>query len=67
MIIDCDRCTMREIACADCVVSFLLGPPGTARPGFDEEERSALGVLADSGLLPPLRLVPGDGPLSVPA
>jgi hypothetical protein len=56
MIIDCDRCTMRDIACADCVVSVLLAPPGTALSGFDEEERTALAVLAGSGLLPPLRL-----------
>ena len=23
MIIDCDRCTMRDLACDDCVVTFL--------------------------------------------
>ena len=56
MIIDCDRCRMRDIACQDCVVSVLLGPPGAAVEGFDHEERAALGVLADSGLVPPLRL-----------
>lgn len=56
MIIDCDRCIMRELACGDCVVTVLLGLSGTVRSGFDEEERAALGVLADSGLVPPLRL-----------
>jgi hypothetical protein len=56
MIIDCDRCTMRDIACADCVVTVLLSPPGAALPGFDEEEKAALQVLAGSGLVPPLRL-----------
>jgi hypothetical protein len=56
MLIDCDRCTMRDIACADCVVTVLLGPPGVARPGFDDDEEAALEVLADSGLVPPLRL-----------
>ena len=56
MIIDCDMCTMRDIACTDCVVSVLLGPPGAVQDGFDAEERAALGVLADSGLVPPLRL-----------
>lgn len=56
MIIDCDQCTMRDIACKDCVVSVLLGPPGAIRDGFDDEETTALGVLADSGLVPPLRL-----------
>ena len=28
MLIDCERCVMRDIACADCVVTALLGPPG---------------------------------------
>jgi hypothetical protein len=44
------------------VVTVLLGPPPEL--GFDEEERAALDVLADSGLVPPLRLVtPVDGPV----
>jgi hypothetical protein len=69
MIIDCDRCTMRDIACADCVVSVLLSPPGAALPGFDEEEKAALAVLARSGLVPPLRLslVEPDGSLGASA
>lgn len=58
MIIDCDTCVMRDLACADCVVSVLLGPPGAVGPGFDDEERAAIDVLAGSGLVPPLRLVP---------
>ena len=60
MIIDCDSCEVRGLACGDCVVSFVLGPvqwaPGD---GMADEERAALAVLADSGLLPPLRLVSG--------
>ena len=63
MIIDCDRCRMRDLACHDCVVTVLLGPPGGAVEGFDPEERAALGALADGGLIPPLRLaVLPDGP-----
>ena len=58
MIIDCETCVMRDLACGDCVVSVLLGPPGAMTPGFDSEELVALEVLADSGLVPPLRLVP---------
>ena len=54
MIIDCDTCTVRGAACGDCVVGVLLGPP----TALDAEEERALGVLADSGLIPPLRLVP---------
>ncbi|MGQ0632182.1 MAG: hypothetical protein ACT4P1_14265 [Sporichthyaceae bacterium] len=52
---------MRDLACHDCVVTVLLGPPGAVRPGFDDDEALALGVLADSGLVPPLRLVPTVG------
>jgi hypothetical protein len=59
--IDCDTCVVRGAACADCVVTVLLGPPPEA--GFDEDEQRALDVLADSGLVPPLRMVqPVDGP-----
>jgi hypothetical protein len=43
------------------VVTVLLGPPPEL--SFDEEEQRALEVLADSGLVPPLRLVtPVSGP-----
>ena len=53
MLIDCDRCAMRDIACPDCVVMALLGP---ARIGAEEER--ALRVLADARMVPPLRLQP---------
>ena len=57
MLIDCDGCAVRDLACTDCVVTVLLGgPPGAV--DVDDEERRALGVLADSGLVPRLRLVP---------
>jgi hypothetical protein len=56
--IDCDTCEVRGAACADCVVTVLLGaPPEGVR--LDDDERGALEVLAASGLVPPLRLVPG--------
>ena len=33
MIIDCDTCAVRDVACHDCVVGVLLGTPGVpARP-----------------------------------
>ena len=57
MLIDCERCVMRDIACADCVVTALLGPPG--RPAvteIGEAERRALRVLADARLVSPLRM-----------
>ena len=57
LLVDCDDCRVRGPACSDCVVAVLLGPPPEA---FDAPERRALAVLADSGLVPPLRLVVGD-------
>lgn len=61
MRIDCDSCAVRGLACHDCVVTVLLGPPPELE--FDDDERRALDVLADSGLVPPLRLVtPVAGP-----
>jgi hypothetical protein len=56
VIIDCDSCEVRGLACGDCVVTALLGsPPGGVE--IDEGERAALDALAGSGLVPPLRLV----------
>lgn len=57
MQIDCDTCAVRGPACGGCVVTVLLGstPDGVE---WDDTERAALGVLADSGLVPPLRMVP---------
>lgn len=54
--IDCGDCAMRNLACDDCVVTVLLGRPPV---DFDAEEQRALSVLAESGLVPPLRLVRG--------
>ena len=59
--IDCDTCLVRGLACHDCVVTVLLGPPPELT--IDDEELRALDVLADEGLVPRLRLVlPVDGP-----
>lgn len=71
MIIDCDRCAVRDIACGDCVIGVLLGPAGPVRSEgapdpvpsgaskvqLDAPERHALDVLAAQGLVPRLRLV----------
>lgn len=61
MHVDCETCTVRGAACSGCVVTMLLGatPDGVE---WDDTERAALGVLADSGLVRPLLLsVDGDG------
>jgi hypothetical protein len=53
--IDCDTCLVRGLACHDCVVTVLLGPPPEL--AFEDDERRALDVLAAGGLVPPLRMV----------
>lgn len=60
MIIDCDACAVRGPACTDCVVSVLLGAPsrGGREVELDVAEQAAIAVLAGSGLVPPLRLLP---------
>ncbi len=66
MLIDCDGCGARGVACGDCVVTVLLGPVGLglpATPGpaeaaavhLDPDDRRALRALADAGLVPRLR------------
>ncbi|MCH9738948.1 MAG: hypothetical protein K0U42_09405 [Actinomycetia bacterium] len=58
MVIDCGTCVMSGPACGDCVVTVLLGEPEFLRaPAVAEEHLAALSVLAQSGLVPPLRLV----------
>lgn len=57
MLIDCDACQLRDVACSDCVVSVLLGMSGDSVE-LDEAEHQAVGALAAEGLVPPLRLVP---------
>lgn len=55
MLIDCDTCEVRPLACGDCVVTVLLGraPEGVE---LDQGEQEAINVLARTGLVPPLRL-----------
>jgi hypothetical protein len=71
MIIDCDGCAVRGVACGECVIGVLLGAPAPAAAAdhdpeapsgapivqLDAPERRALAVLADQGLVPRLRLV----------
>lgn len=48
-----------ESACSDCVVSVLLGFRDESAPPtqVDDDHAAAITVLAESGLVPPLRLV----------
>jgi hypothetical protein len=58
VLIDCDSCSVRGLACGDCVVTVLLGVPPVGVE-LDAAEQAAISVLADQGLVPPLRLVTG--------
>jgi len=59
MRIDCDDCRMQQTAaCADCVVSFIVGrEPGDAVI-IDVAEARAVRLLARAGLVPDLRHEP---------
>lgn len=46
MIIDCESCAVRGVACGDCVIGVLLGAPASADP-------------ADHGAEAPSRVPPG--------
>jgi hypothetical protein len=54
MFNDCRRCDTRGAACQDCVVA-VIAPLNGARH-LEAEELRALSVLADAGMVPPLRL-----------
>ncbi len=56
VLIDCDSCSVRGAGCSDCVVTFLLGSPPSGVV-LGDDERRAIDVLADAGLVPPLRMV----------
>jgi hypothetical protein len=54
MTIECGRCDMRSIGCRDCAVAVIESPNVTGC--LTHEQLRALRVLADAGLVPPLRL-----------
>lgn len=56
MLIDCEGCAVRGLACGDCVVTVLLGAPPEGVV-LDEAETRALAALADGGLVPALQLI----------
>lgn len=60
MLIDCDSCLAKNIACDDCVISVIFkeGFVDEGPLNIDDDEAGALSTLADAGLVPQLRLVP---------
>lgn len=65
MIIDCATCIGRPTECGDCVVSVVLGSHAGG-VDLDADEQTAVAVLAGSGLVPPLRLMPAEIPVGDP-
>jgi hypothetical protein len=56
LTIDCDDCSFQDTsACADCVVTFLLGREPTDAVVIDVAEARAVRLLGDAGLVPSLR------------
>ena len=53
--IDCDTCVVRGLACRRLRGDGAAG--AAPELTFDDDERRALDVLAEGGLVPPLRLV----------
>lgn len=60
MLIDCDTCSGQGVHCHDCVITVLLNAP-PHRVELDSDEQIAFVSLAAAGLVPPLRLIPGEG------
>jgi hypothetical protein len=58
MLIDCDTCVARDVACGECVIGVLMRSPAVPLE-LDDDEQAAIGSLARAGLVPPLRLVRG--------
>ena len=56
--VDCASCVARGPSCGDCVITVLLGAPPQGVE-LNSDEQAALSALAQSGLVPPLRLIPG--------
>ena len=54
MVINCDRCEARGLACGLCAATALVGEETDLGPA----ELRALTVLANAGLIPPLRYAP---------
>ncbi|MCL1923219.1 MAG: hypothetical protein FWG15_05115 [Propionibacteriaceae bacterium] len=56
-VIDCERCLADPSSCSDCLMSMLSDPDYGQPVRFTTQEREALDIMAEVGLVPPLRLV----------
>jgi hypothetical protein len=53
MMIDCESCTLKDLACSDCVVSVMISI--TSKGDVTPASVKAIATLADLGVVPPLR------------
>ncbi len=59
MIIDCGQCQARGARCGDCATTALVGPADDEQyTDLDPATLRALSVLANAGLIAPLRYAP---------
>jgi hypothetical protein len=58
MIIECGQCQAGYAGCGDCAVTTLLGTEEQEYHDLDLAEVRALHVLANAGMIPPLRYTP---------
>ncbi len=56
VLIDCNTCAVRGLACHDCVIGVFLDTP-IPPLDLDLDEREAIDSLVAAGLVPPFRLV----------
>ncbi len=62
LTIDCAVCEVRDTdACDDCVVSYLVGHEAGTPVILDAEEKRAVDLLAEAGLVPASRFSPRPG------
>jgi hypothetical protein len=54
MTVECDRCEVRGLACGNCAATFFVAE----EPDLGPAELRALAVLANAGMIPPLRYAP---------
>lgn len=54
MTIHCDRCEVRGLACGNCAATAIIGD----ERDLGQAELRALQVLANAGMIPPLRYLP---------
>ena len=62
LTIDCAVCEVRHTdACDDCVVSYLVGHEAGTPVILDADEKRAVDLLAEAGLVPGSRFSPRPG------